>query len=213
MQVHADGGGDEELVGNGVLVGHQARVPEHAAAAEGGIPALGGQLPEDPRAVSKGGHPAAPIPCLGAGGRVRPGRGHAGKKPAVLVNEADGLEPAEDDPEHVVVGLVTEGEGVLAKVVGDDVGEVAGDDLLLAGGALGRLIRTGKVQLVRDGAQGGGDVSVHDGAGPVDALGPGAEPALEVGVLHVAKRHEHVVEHVRVGQGGSCIVAGGVLGL
>ena len=54
-------------------------------------------------------------------------------------------------------------------------------------------------EILRDRPEGGGNVGTHDSPSPVDPLRPCANPALEVDVLHVPQRLEHVVEHVKVG--------------
>ncbi len=79
VEVHADAGGDEELVCDGVFVGGEVGGPDHAAGAEGGVPAAGGEVVEEAGAVRVLGDELAGVPgvvgfvvgvCGGRGGGV-----------------------------------------------------------------------------------------------------------------------------------------------
>lgn len=62
VEVHGNGGGDEELVRDGVLVGFEVRVPDHAAGAEGGIPTMRCDFVEDARAMCRCGGELCAVP-------------------------------------------------------------------------------------------------------------------------------------------------------
>ena len=53
VEVHVHARGDEELVRDGVLVGCEVRVPDHATATKRGVPAFGGEIVKDAGSVRK----------------------------------------------------------------------------------------------------------------------------------------------------------------
>ena len=53
IEIHAYTCGDEELIRDCVFVRREIGGPDHAAAAEGGVPAFGGEVVEDAGAVGE----------------------------------------------------------------------------------------------------------------------------------------------------------------
>lgn len=163
VQVHGDGRGDVQGISDGVLVDGQARVPGQAAAAQRGVPGAVDNVVEDVGAVGKRRAHLRAVPCVVV---VVP-------PPRVRADQLDGVQPAEHHPEHVVVRLGADREGVLAEVVGRDVQEVVVDCGRGVGGGGRRA----------DAGERGRDVGAGQGAGPIVGGGPVADPELEEGVL------------------------------
>ena len=194
VEVHAHARGDEELVRDGVFVGGAVGAPEHAAIAEGGVPALGGEVVEDAGAVCELGYKLTGIPlstsfivlaitvlfqecCRSV--EVRGVRGSVEQR--MTLNELDSLEPVEDHPEHIIISLIAQAECVLAEVEGGQLAEVAVDDILVIahfgnGGVGGKE--------AGDAGERCGNLGSHDCRGPVDGIGPYTMGDGEVVGLH-----------------------------
>ncbi len=128
VEIHAYTRGDEEFVRDGILVRAQMSVPDHAAVAEGGVPAVGGEVVEEAGTVGGCGFQLSAVPGLmeEVASRCLVRRAHR----RVEIHELDVFEPAKDDPEHVVVGLLAEAERVFAKVEDRGLAEVAVDEIV-----------------------------------------------------------------------------------
>lgn len=164
VHVHLHGRGDVLRVRHGVLVRLQARIPRHPAAAQRRVPRCVNDVVEDTGAVREHALELRAVP-LGAGAAVM--------EVVVLAHELESVKPGKHDPEHVIVSLVAEREGVLTEVVGRGVGEVAVYGVVVSGGG--------------EGCEGSAEVGGHHRGRPIAGGGVGAEREGEELGLHRAE--------------------------
>ena len=92
----------------------------------------------------------------------------------MLVDELYALQPAQHNPEDIIVGLLSQSEGILTEIVSDQLGEVFVDQILVE--FRGRERGEGR----RDGAEGSRYIGPYYRRRPIDTIGPKSLPMCKV---------------------------------
>lgn len=111
------------------------------------------------------------------------------------IDKLDAFQPTQHDPQHVIIGLCPQAEGVLAEIKGGDLGEVTVDDvfpfLILQLEAYAGSRPSAVLPCLGHCGQGCGNVGAHDSCSPINGTRPLALPdGVEVGLHHVESLDE-----------------------
>ena len=112
VKIHADACRDEELIGDGVLIGVQVAIPGHSTLAERRVPSIGCKFVKNASSVCGYRAELETMPALAV--RFVPGR--IPMRIGVHVHKFDILKPAQDHPKHVIVGLIAQADCIFPKV-------------------------------------------------------------------------------------------------
>ena len=132
----------------------------------------------------------------------------------VKLDELYSLQPSENYPQHVVVGLCTQGECVLAEVEGCDLCEVEVDEVLVIACFIDEEGRGGLElsSVVCHGRECCGDLRTHYRRCPIDSFRPGALRDCEEVRLHDVEgiQESDVGRRICAGvlEDGCCMVVG-----